>query len=1112
MSSAYSEWLQRGRAHQQQGRPVDAMLCYQRAAALAPEASDPRYLLGEVHWQLGAIPAAVAAWREAAAIAPAQPAAHLALAEAQLALGDADAAAEAAERALALVPTDVTAIVLRAVASFASGRNSAALGALPACLGLGPGRLVSPTVGGILARAFRDRSDAVGVGEVLAALVPHVTTVAFALLAPIARWACAGAVSNATRDACAAVRAAALERPLSIGDLDALRAIALELAHGGDSQSAETLARRYAEACVALAPPAAPVGWPARTAGSALRVVALLPADPGSASRALGLLAGTMRAAPAVAWTLLASTTPPPFPEGLSSAVVRTWPLNADAVLAEAIAASDPDLLVDFAGLDLHVGTVLARHPAPIVASAGIDAPANVVPLVDASIGADAASLVELLARAASNAQSRSRCAMTADELRGRYERAVSAHRDGDADTARAGYEEILAAQPGHAPTLHLAAALAREQGDPDGAAALLERALRAAPGFVEARAAAARLARDRGRFAEGRAIVEAGLTIAPRSAALWRVRGELDLARGDGAAASDAFASALGLAPTDAVAHYNLGVAKHKLGDAAEAARSYQRALAFDPDFVDAHFNLAVLFQEGGHVDPAVTAYRAVLARDARHVAAYRNLGEVLLGAGRIEPWLSNFRRFESACPDALPLAVQALEACQYAADHAAIERYLDGIRAERFQARDAAELCECLEQLLYLLLFFDVEPDVIRRVADTYNATAPTVYGPPRPPAATRRPGKLRIGYLSADLRNHVMGKMMWQALRHHDRERFAVHCYSLSRERDEWTGRFVSASDRFEVIAGLPERAAAARIAEDDLDLLVDLSGHTKGGKPGILAAKPARVQIAHVASAGSVGLDTVAFKLTDAFADVPGNQAYAIETLLPMEGCVYPYRHVEPARTNPFTRAALGIAADAVVIGAFVTPMKLSRRCLALWSDVLARVPRAVLAFSPNQASLRPVFERLCGAAGIARERLVFVPQGRDDAENQCRYAIVDFVLDPMPFGGVNGVIEPLDAGVPVVALVGAKHGERSAFSILANLGVTQTVAQSGRDYVAIAERLAGDPAFMADVRSAIRAGLASSRLTDGVAHTRALEAVYVEALARAAPDALAESGA
>jgi predicted O-linked N-acetylglucosamine transferase (SPINDLY family) len=212
-------------------------------------------------------------------------------------------------------------------------------------------------------------------------------------------------------------------------------------------------------------------------------------------------------------------------------------------------------------------------------------------------------------------------------------------------------------------------------------------------------------------------------------------------------------------------------------------------------------------------------------------------------------------------------------------------------------------------------------------------------------------------------------------------------------------------------------------------------------------------------------------------------------------------------VTVAETHGYHRQALGVAADAIVIGAFVTPLKLSRRCLALWREVLDRIPRALLAFSPNHPALRPVFERLCAAAGIARERLVFVAQGGDDAKNQARYTLVDFVLDPMPFGGVNGVLEPLAAGVPVVALVGRRHGERSAYSILRNLGVTDTVANSGREYVEIAVRLAQDRTFMQSVRGAIAQGMRSSPLVDMPAHTRNLEAAYIEALRQKAPGVL-----
>jgi predicted O-linked N-acetylglucosamine transferase (SPINDLY family) len=367
------------------------------------------------------------------------------------------------------------------------------------------------------------------------------------------------------------------------------------------------------------------------------------------------------------------------------------------------------------------------------------------------------------------------------------------------------------------------------------------------------------------------------------------------------------------------------------------------------------------------------------------------------------------------------------------------------------------------------------------------------------------------LRIGYLSADLRNHVMGKMVWSALQHHDRGNFELYFYSLSPVEDDWTARFRGIAHKFSGLWNLKERAAAEEIAKDDLDILVDLSTHTKGAKPGILSAKPARVQITHVASSGTVGLSTVDFKLTDDFADVPENAATQIEALLPMDGCVYPYRHIEAATEHPFHRAPLGIAADAIVIGTFVSGLKLSRRCLALWREVLERVPAAKLAFSPVNAALRTLYLRLAAASGIAADRLLFLPQGRNEAENQARYELVDFVLDPISYGGVNGVLEPLDAGVPVVTLAGRRHGERTAYTILANLGATATVANSGREYVEVAVRLATDPDFMRMVRERIRAGIAQSPLTDTVGHTRALERAYLKALAQRAPEALATAG-
>ena len=695
----------------------------------------------------------------------------------------------------------------------------------------------------------------------------------------------------------------------------------------------------------------------------------------------------------------------------------------------------------------------------------------------------------------------------TAADLATAWHSAVAAHEAGEMNAAIAGYRAVLAEQPDYAPAQHLLGVLLRDRGQRREAEQALEAALAAAPAYPEARIALANLYRESGRARTAGKLCVEGLALVPNEVSLWRALGQARFAQGSGRAAWKAFKNALKLAPADGETHYNEGVALQMLHRRGLALRAYQRALALSPELIAADFNIGVIFREQGRAQAAISAFEHVLTRDPRHVAAHKALAETLLGAGRIDDWLKAFDRFEAACPDALPLAVMALEACQYRGDFAGLDRYLERLERDEFRAAGDTELADCLEELLYLLLFFDVDPEWHLSLYKRYDAVAGRVYGRPSPLPEERRPGKIRVGYLSGDLRSHVMGKMMWSAIERHDRERFELFFYSLSTASDEWTARYRGLSEHFEIIAELSEREAAKRIAADDLDLLVDLATNTAGAKPGILALKPARVQLTHVASAGVVGLSAVDFKLTDAYADLPENQQFQLETLLPMEGCVYPYGHVAPAPEHPFHRERIGIAADRIVIGAFVNQLKLSRRCLALWREILERVPNAILAVSPRSPEHRVIYGRLFSAAGIAHSRVCVVPQGRDDAENQARYNIVDFVLDPMPFGSANGSLEPLDMGVPVVTLAGRRHGERCAYSILANLGVMQTVAHSGREYVEIAVRLATDAAFRTEVAAAICNALEHSALTDMDAHTRHLERAYLEALEQRYPAAL-----
>jgi predicted O-linked N-acetylglucosamine transferase (SPINDLY family) len=1093
-ASASADWLARGRNHRTQGRPVDALLCFRRAVREHAQGYDARFALAEVLWKLGRLPDAVANWRECVRIAPGHAAAHRALAEALLGLGDGAGAGACAARLLQLDPNDARARAIGAVASFASAPEASGPAVVEA-LGRDPAIATAAAIAGSLALALdaRPSPQAAAVVDALAALDPGAERVAKmpALLLALVGERLA-ACSPGRAEALRAWIAAALARPWAAGDHDALRRIARVAASHVPELAAE-LSSHHAQLCLLAAAGAPALAWPRRTRGERLRVVALTVAGADGGAD----LAGALSALPNACFD------------------VRTAELGGggDGVREpRRIADMDADVLVDLAGLRAPAGVLLAQRPARAQITVETLGACNAAPLVDA-VAPDAAALTAMLHAMHAALPAADAGMPEASGLEALWSAALDRHRQDDRAGARADYAKVLALQPEFAPAqLFLAAAL-REDGDIAAARAHLAAALAVAPDYVDARVAAIRAAIDAGAVADAEALATEGAARSTAPApALLRAWGSARLAARDGAGAALRFEAALAREPQDGETHYNHGVALQMQRRNADAARAYQRALVFRPDLIAADFNLGIVFQAEGNRDAAIAAFRQVIEHDPRHAAAYKNLGEVLLAAGRFDEWRANFERFEAACPDALQVAVYALEVCQSFGEFGRLERYLEGLRQERFKAADEADLADALEQLLYLLLFFDVEPELLHRVAKTYDSTARRVYGEPMPRPAARRSGKLRVGYLSGDLRNHVMGKMIWQAVEHHDRERFELSFFSLSGERDDWTERFASIADRFESVTNLSEREAAERIAAADLDLLVDLATHTRGSRPGILARKPARVQLTHVASAGSVGLAAVDFKLTDRYADLAENQAWQLETLLPMDGCVYPYRHIEPSSGDGYRRERLGIGPDAVVIGAFVSPLKLSRRCLALWREALERIPRARLAFSPLHPKQSEMYLRLAAAGGIAHDRLVFVPQAGTDADNQARYRLVNFVLDPLPYGGANGTLEALDMGVPVVTLLGRRHAERTSYSMLENLGVADTVAASGREYVELAVRLATDHAFADAVRAKIRAGLAASPLTDMRSHARNLEAAYVEALRRTVPKVLDEAAA
>ena len=540
------------------------------------------------------------------------------------------------------------------------------------------------------------------------------------------------------------------------------------------------------------------------------------------------------------------------------------------------------------------------------------------------------------------------------------------------------------------------------------------------------------------------------------------------------------------------------IGRQYYREGRLAEAEQAFDRAAALAPDSVEALTQLAVTLDRLRRWPEALPLLRRArtLAPDDERV--WLSLRSHLLLFQRHEEAFEDFRTFEPRAKPSAAVVIAGLLSARIAPGAAYEEKYLPLALDWPYGKSESGYAGVALAQAEY----FDVPRAALRRLHETYNRLRQEERAGAADFATRRadRSGPLRVGYLSADFRNHVMGRLVLEVLSRHARARFAVRAYSLAlRElEDTLTEKVRACCDEFIRLDSFDNVSAAKRIATDRLDILVDLMGHSGSSRPGILLYKPAPVILTHLGSHGPIGLQQIDFKLSDREVDLPDAGQYQMEVSLPLARCLLPVRRVTPSEHGP-SREELGIEPSAVVFGVFVSLLKLSPRCLSLWRAILAEVPGSVLAFSPRRDSEHALYLRRLASFDIPAERVVFIPWTLDDATDRARYRIVDVVLDTLPYTGGDTTAAALDMHVPVVTRVGERAAERMTWSLLAHLGVTDTVARTDAEYVEIACRLARDASWRAAVRAAIAERLPSSGLADFDAYTRALESALERAV-------------
>lgn len=520
-------------------------------------------------------------------------------------------------------------------------------------------------------------------------------------------------------------------------------------------------------------------------------------------------------------------------------------------------------------------------------------------------------------------------------------------------------------------------------------------------------------------------------------------------------------FEKVLLLDPSNADANNNLGNVYATMGDSTRAALYYQNTLKTDPDHVGACNNLGNVLMRTGRIGEALKNYKNAAARQPELPEAQNNLGLAYAALGEADAACASFEKALSLKPD-------------YAAAHSNL--------------------------LLSLNYFPDAEPESVYTAhtgfAKRHEATLqehPVDWKNDRSPER-----RLKTGYISSDFREHSVAYFFQPIIENHDHSQFEIFCYSNFPRADAITQHIADAADHWRHIFRVSDDLVAEQIRQDEIDILIDLNGHTAMNCLQVFARKPAPVQITWLGYPNTTGLASMDYRITDNYADPPGvTDAFHSEHLLRLPACFSCFR---PPDEAPLPNDLPALENGYVTFGSFNKLNKLNASVIDVWARILKLVPDAHFKLKSAGFVDPVVRERVYASFArheIAAERLELLGFTHSRREHLVKYQGVDIALDTFPYNGTTTTCEALWMGVPVISLAGRVHAGRVGVTQLYNLGLQDLLAETTDDYVAIAIKLAEDLGLLSELRSNLRDLMRNSPLTDAKRFVADLQHLYRE---------------
>jgi predicted O-linked N-acetylglucosamine transferase (SPINDLY family) len=629
---------------------------------------------------------------------------------------------------------------------------------------------------------------------------------------------------------------------------------------------------------------------------------------------------------------------------------------------------------------------------------------------------------------------------------------------------AEASFRRVIQINHDHAEAHYNLGNILRDLGRLDDAEASYRQATLIKPDHADAQLNLGNTLKNMGRLSEAENSYRQLLQLIPESAETHCNLGNLldDMGRLDEAEAS--YRRALQIRPDLSEVHSNLGNTLKNMGRLSEAEDSFRQALHFNPQSIDALTNLALLLQETMCFAESEATFRLALQINPAHANAHCGLGTTLRYLGRLTEAEASYRQAIRVEPDHSIARSSLLFLYSY---HALIDpgEYLAHARK-----------CElaCV-------------PEQDRQAARNRGFLRRRLEG-----------RRLRVGYVSADFRQHAVSFFIEQLFSHHDRARVEVFTYSNSDIRDAVTERLQASAEHWINIVGLSDAGVRDRIEADGIDVLIDLSGHTQGNRIGVFARRAAPVQAYYLGYFASTGLTEMDYWIGDDIVTPPETDSHFSEQVwrLPRVSWSYDGKDAPPPDWRPAPD-------NAVWIGSFNQLAKLTPATLSLWANILHALPEGRLLLKAKELADAGNRQRILDAMashGVSEDRIELKDGSITPSwqAHMAYYNRLDIVLDSVgAMGGVTSTCDALWMGAPIITLIGDRVTSRATAAIINAIGHPEWIAHSEDEYLDKVVALARNVEQRKALRASQRDQMARSPLCDAKGLATNLENAYVE---------------